>query len=38
MLQVPALSAPGGPTEMFLINPGELDAALEADRAAAAAS
>ncbi len=38
MLQVPALSAPGGPTEMFLINPGELDAALEADRAAAAAA
>ncbi len=35
MLQVPALSAPGGPTEMFLVNPGELAAALEADRVAA---
>jgi hypothetical protein len=35
MLQVPALSAPGGPTEMFLVNPDELAAALEADRVAA---
>ncbi len=34
MLQVPALSAPGGPTEMILVNPDELAAALEADRAA----
>jgi hypothetical protein len=38
MLQVPALSAPGGPTEMFLVNPDELAAAFEADRAAAAAA
>jgi hypothetical protein len=35
MLQVPALSAPGGPTEMFLVNLDELAAALEADRVAA---
>ena len=35
MLQVPALSAPGGPIEMFLVNPDELAAALEADRVAA---
>jgi hypothetical protein len=35
MLQVPALSAPGGPTEMFLVNPDELAAALEAGRVAA---
>jgi hypothetical protein len=34
MLQVPALSAPGGPIEMFLVNPDELAAAVEADRAA----
>ena len=38
MLQVPALSGPGGPIEMFLVNPAELAAALEADRAAAAAT
>jgi len=35
MLHVPALSEPGGPTEMFLVNPNELAAALEADRVAA---
>ena len=35
MLQVPALSAPGGTTEMFLVNPDELAAALEADSVAA---
>ena len=35
MLQVPALSAPGGLIEMFLVNPDELAAALEADRVAA---
>ena len=29
-----ALSAPSGPTEMFLVNPDELAAALEADRVA----
>ncbi len=34
MLQVPALSAPGRPIEMFLVNPDELAAALEADRVA----
>ena len=34
MLQVPALSAPSGPTEMFLVNPDELAAALETDRVA----
>ncbi|HKN27458.1 MAG TPA: hypothetical protein VJY34_06045 [Roseiarcus sp.] len=34
MLHVPALSAPGGPKEVFLVNPDELAAALEADRAA----
>jgi len=31
MLYLPALSAPGGRSEMFLINPDELAAALEAD-------
>jgi hypothetical protein len=31
MLHIPALSAPGGPNEMFLINPDELAAAFEAD-------
>jgi hypothetical protein len=35
MLQVPALSAPGRPIEMFLVNPDELAAALEADSVAA---
>ena len=35
MLQIPALSGPGGPTEMFLVNPDELAAALETDRVAA---
>ena len=30
-----ALSAPSGPTEMFLVNPDELAAALEADRVSA---
>jgi hypothetical protein len=35
MLYVPALSEPGGPIEMFLVNPDELAAALEADRVAA---
>ncbi len=35
MLQIPALSGPGGPTEMFLVNPDELAAAFEADRVAA---
>ena len=34
MLQVPSLSAPSGPTEMFLVNPEELAAALETDRVA----
>jgi hypothetical protein len=34
MLQVPALSASSGPTEMFLVNPDELAAALETDRVA----
>ena len=34
MLQVPALSAPGGQIEMFLVNPDEL-AALGADHVAA---
>jgi hypothetical protein len=34
MLQVPALSEPGGPVEMFLVDPDELAAALEADRVA----
>jgi hypothetical protein len=34
MLQVPALSAPSGPTEMFLVNRNELTAALETDRVA----
>jgi len=34
MLYVPALSAQGGAKEMFLVNPDELAAALEADRAA----
>jgi hypothetical protein len=29
-----ALSAPSGPTEMFLVNPDELAAALETDRVA----
>ena len=35
MLHVPALSEPGGPIEMFLVNPDEPSAALEADRVAA---
>jgi hypothetical protein len=35
MLHVPALSGPGGPVEMFLVNPDELAAAFEADRVAA---
>jgi len=35
MLHLPALSAPGGPVEMFLVNPDELAAALETDRVAA---
>ncbi len=35
MLHLPALSAPGGPAEMFLVNPDELAAALETDRVAA---
>jgi hypothetical protein len=35
MLHVPALSAPGGTAEMFLVNPDALAAALEADRVAA---
>ena len=35
MLHVPAISTPGGPVEMFLVNPDELAAALEADRVAA---
>jgi hypothetical protein len=34
MLHVPALSAPGGRHEMFLVDPDELAAALEADRLA----
>jgi hypothetical protein len=32
MLHVPALSAPGGHKEVFVVNPDELVAALEADR------
>jgi hypothetical protein len=32
MLHLPALSAPGGPNEMFLVNPDELAAAVESDR------
>jgi hypothetical protein len=35
MLHVPAISTPGGPVEIFLVNPDELAAALEADRVAA---
>ena len=35
MLHVPALSAPGGRHEMFLVNPNELAAAFEADHVAA---
>jgi hypothetical protein len=35
MLHLPALSSPGRPKEMFLVNPNELAAALESDRAAA---
>jgi hypothetical protein len=35
MLHIPALSAPGGPNEMLLVNPDELAAALEADHLAA---
>ena len=35
MLHLPALSARRGPAEMFLVNPDELAAALEADRVAA---
>ena len=35
VLYLPALSAPGGVNEMFLVNPDELAAALEADRVAA---
>ena len=31
MLHIPALSALGGPNEMFLVNPDELAAVLEAD-------
>jgi hypothetical protein len=34
MLYLPALSAPGGVNEVFLVNPDELAAALEADRVA----
>jgi len=34
MLHVPALSVPGGPKEMFLVNPNELAAAHIADRVA----
>jgi len=34
MLHVPALSAPGGPSEMLLVNPGELAAVIEADQSA----
>ena len=34
MLHVPALSARGGPKEIFLVNPDELAAAHIADRAA----
>jgi hypothetical protein len=34
MLHLPALSAPGGRGEMFLVNPDELTAALEADHRA----
>ena len=32
MLHVPALSTPGGHKEVFVVNPDELVAALEADR------
>jgi hypothetical protein len=32
MLHVPAMSAPGGHKEIFVVNPDELAAALEADR------
>ncbi len=35
MLHVPAITTLGGPAEMFLVNPAELAAALEADRVAA---
>lgn len=35
MLHLPALSAPGGHSEMFLVNSDALAAALEADRLAA---
>ena len=35
MLHLPALSATGGVNEMFLVNPDEFAAALEADRGAA---
>jgi hypothetical protein len=35
VLHIPALSAPGGPNEMLLVNPDELAAALEADHLAA---
>jgi hypothetical protein len=35
MLHVPALSALGGPNEMFLVNPDELAAVFEADHPAA---
>jgi hypothetical protein len=34
-LYVPALSAPGGVNEMFLVDPGEFAAAVEADRGTA---
>ncbi len=34
VLCLPALSAPGGVNEMFLVDPDELAAALEADRVA----
>jgi hypothetical protein len=34
MLHVPALSKPGGQVEIFLVNPDELAAALDADRVA----
>ena len=34
MLHLPALSAPGDISEVFLVNPDELAAAFEADRAA----
>jgi hypothetical protein len=35
MLHVPAISTPGDPVEMFLVDPDELASVLEADRVAA---